>query len=78
MVARNKAAAAATTNTVIYAFNQQRGDFDAVIAVRREADLYELLETPAIDGFTTGDLVRCELSDGELIVQGHVYSPRLI
>lgn len=69
---------AATDAATVFAFNPALGDFDAVEALRRERDTYELLAGPVGDGYDAGDLVRCELSDGELIVQERVYSQRLV
>jgi hypothetical protein len=55
----------------VFAFNPARGDFESLPAVRRSSDAYELLGAPGDAGYAAGDLVRCELSDGELIVRGH-------
>jgi hypothetical protein len=61
----------------VFAFSPVLGDFQAVEAVRRDRDVYEL-RSDAGDGHLAGDLVRCELSDGELIVKERVFRARLI
>jgi hypothetical protein len=67
-----------STSVVVWTFNAERGDFDGIRAHRRDQDTYELLDAPAGQLFEAGDLVRCELSDGELIVQERVFRHRLI
>ena len=62
----------------VFAYNTARGDFDPLPAVRRTPDEYELLEASEASGFAAGDIVRCELSDGELIVRERIYGTRLL
>lgn len=71
-------AATADELVAVFIFNAARGDFDGVPARRRDPDTYELLGTPSGAEFDSGDLVRCELSDGELVVRERVYRQRLV
>lgn len=61
----------------VWAFSPAIGDFVALVAVRYDRDEYELLEGESVVGFAAGDRVRCELSDGELIVCERIYRDRL-
>lgn len=63
---------------LVHAFNPERGDFDALDARRIEPDIYEIANAPAEGPLTLGDLVRCELSDGELVVREQIWHARLL
>lgn len=63
---------------LVHAFNPDRGDFDALEARRIEPDVYEITSTPAGGPLALGDHVRCELSDGELVVREQVWRTRLL
>lgn len=58
--------------STVYVFDPVLGDFHAAVARRRSRDLYELLDGPLGNVYSTGDLVRVELSDGELIVRERI------
>lgn len=62
----------------VHVFNRERGDFDAIPAHRVEPDVYEILEVSEVSSLGSGDLVRCELSDGELVVREQLFRTRLL
>lgn len=63
----------------IWSWNAARGEFDALLARRCSPDTYEVLEAATgSSALEPGDLVRCELSDGELLVSDRVWRSRLI
>jgi hypothetical protein len=62
----------------VHVFNRERGDFDAIPAQRVEPGVYEILEASAASSLGSGDLVRCELSDGELVVREQLFRTRLL
>jgi hypothetical protein len=70
----------ATTADDVWAWNAQRLEFDRLQAVRCAPDTWEIRRVPRDHGsaFDPGDLVHCELSDGELLVQSRVWSGRLL
>ena len=72
------AASSAATATTIWAWIASSGDFFAASAVRIAPDTYELIDAPDGSDFAPGDHVKCELSDGELVVRERVFRTRLL
>jgi hypothetical protein len=67
--------------TDVWAWSPVLRDFVAVPARRTRADEYEVLRPRRGSAPTTlevGDVVRCELSDGELVVRERIFSARLV
>lgn len=72
-------ATAAAGDDDVWAWNAQRLEFDRLQAVRCAPNTWEIRKVPREGAaFDPGDLVHCELSDGELLVQSRVWSGRLL
>jgi hypothetical protein len=65
------------TATTVWAWVAARGDFSQAQATRVAPDTYELLDAPDGSDLVAGDQVKCELSDGELVVRERVFRTRM-
>ena len=76
---RDKDAQKGAKPAIVWAWNSERGDFDACQAKRTAPNEYEITGVPSeASDHTIGDVVACELSDGELVVQRRLYASRLM
>lgn len=67
------------SGAIVWAWNAQRLEFDAFDARRAGPDTYEVVRAPrGTHGLAPGDIVRCELSEGELLVHERVWLGRLL
>lgn len=65
--------------TYVLAWSWEALEFEELNAKRNGPNTWEITEdSPLGDGLRTGDLVRCELSDGELLVNERLWSGRLL
>lgn len=63
----------------VWAWNASKLEFDRLRAVRCAPNTWEVVGVPRGSvAYDRGDLVHCELSDGELLVQSRVWSGRLL
>lgn len=71
-------AACSVVEDDVWAWNAARLEFDRLRAIRHAPDTWEITTAPKGASCETGDLVMCELSDGELLMRERVWTGRLL